>query len=76
MPVPKRGIDADPHRGIRSLNDNTGVAAMNSKLAKIIIPNIEFRSTTISDAIEFLRQEARAASIPIRTRRTAASTFS
>ena len=35
-----------------------GTAAMNRKLASIIIPNIEFRATTISDAIEFLRQEA------------------
>ena len=59
MPVPKRSLDADPRKGITRQHDETGVAAMNAKLAKIIIPNIEFRSTTISDAIEFLRQEAR-----------------
>ena len=59
MPVPKRGLENDPHKGYNKLHDETGVAAMNAKLAKIIIPNIEFRSTTISDAIEFLRQEAR-----------------
>ena len=29
------------------------------KLAAIIIPNIEFHSTTISDAVEYLRQESR-----------------
>ena len=36
-----------------------GTAAINRKLAAIIIPNIEFHSTTISDAIEYLRQESR-----------------
>ena len=29
------------------------------KLQNIIVPNIEFRSTTLTDAIEFLRQESR-----------------
>ena len=59
LPVPKRGLDANTQSHIGRTTENTGVAYMNAKLAKIIIPNIEFRSTTISDAIEFLRQEAR-----------------
>ena len=59
MPVPKRGLDADSKLHLGGTRGDNGVAAMNNKLAKIIIPNIEFRSTTISDAIEFLRQEAR-----------------
>ncbi len=59
MPVPKHGLNVDPRNGARVTRDDEGPAAMNRKLAKIIIPNIEFRSTTISDAVEFLRQEAR-----------------
>ena len=59
LPVPKRGIEVDPRRGGRITRDDQGSAAMNRKLSSIIIPNIEFHSTTISDAVEFLRQEAR-----------------
>ena len=58
MAVPRRGVEADTRKGA-SFQSGGDIAAMNAKLAKIIIPNIEFRSTTISDAIEFLRQEAR-----------------
>ena len=36
----------------------SGTVAMNRKLQRIIIPHIEFRSTTISDAVEYLRQES------------------
>ena len=56
--VHKYGLDVDPRRGVRTTRDDQGTAAINRKLQSIIIPNIEFRSTTISDAIEFLRQES------------------
>ena len=60
MPVRKQGLDVDPRRGGGRLHDNdVGTAAIQRKLAAIIIPNIEFHSTTISDAIEYLRQESR-----------------
>ncbi len=39
--------------------DDQASAAIRRKLASIIIPSIEFRSTTLDDAIEFLRQESR-----------------
>ena len=58
LPVHKYGLDVDPRRGVRTTRDDQGTAAINRKLQSIIIPNIEFRSTTISDAIEFLRQES------------------
>lgn len=58
MPVARRGLDAAGKNSGRVMKDEGGTAAMNRKLASIIIPNIEFRATTISDAIEFLRQEA------------------
>ncbi len=35
------------------------LAALNHKLTSIIVPNLEFRRTTLSDGIEFLRQESR-----------------
>ena len=59
MPVRKQGLDVDPRRGGTRQRDDVGTAAINRKLAAIIIPNIEFHSTTISDAIEYLRQESR-----------------
>ena len=34
------------------------LAAMNRKLARIIVPHVEFRSTTLADAVEYLRQES------------------
>lgn len=58
LPVHKYGLDVDPRRGGTTVRDDQGTANMNRKLQSIIIPNIEFRSTTISDAIEFLRQES------------------
>ena len=58
-PVRKFGIDADPHKGVKTLRDDSGTVAISRKLAAITIPNIEFRATTIRDAIEFLRQESR-----------------
>ena len=58
LPVHKYGLDVDPRKGVRTVRDDQGTAAINRKLQSIIIPNIEFRSTTISDAIEFLRQES------------------
>lgn len=33
-------------------------AAMSRKLSAIVIPQIEFRATTLGDAVEFLRQES------------------
>lgn len=32
---------------------------MSRKLSAIVIPQIEFRATTLGDAVEFLRQESR-----------------
>ncbi len=58
LPVRKYGVDIDPRRGLKTTRDDQGTVAINRKLQSIIIPNIEFRSTTISDAIEFLRQES------------------
>ena len=59
MPVHKQGLEVDPRRGGTRQRDDVGNAAITRKLASIIIPNIEFHSTTISDAIEYLRQESR-----------------
>ena len=39
-------------------SDESSQAVMNRKLQRIIIPHVEFRSTTLADAIEFLRQES------------------
>jgi general secretion pathway protein D len=58
LPVHKYGLNVDPRRGVITTRDDQGTAAINRKLQSIIIPNIEFRSTTISDAVEFLRQES------------------
>ncbi len=59
-PVRKFGLDADPKRGLsRVVHDDQGTVAITRKLNSIIIPNIEFRQTTISDAIEYLRQESK-----------------
>jgi general secretion pathway protein D len=44
--------------GIIETRDDRATAAINHKLASIVIPQIEFRSTTLADAIEFLRQES------------------
>ena len=59
MPVRKQGLEVDPRRGGTRQRDDVGTAAIQRKLAGIIIPNIEFHATTISDAIEYLRQESR-----------------
>jgi general secretion pathway protein D len=58
LPVHKYGLDIDPKKGYHTTRDDQGTAAITRKLQNIIIPNIEFRSTTISDAVEFLRQES------------------
>ena len=47
-----------PSEITKTADDQAG-AATRHKLASIIIPSIEFRSTTLEDAIEFLRQESR-----------------
>ena len=59
LPVRRNTADADPRRNLQRVNDNSGTVAINRKLQSIIIPNIEFRQTTLNDAVEFLRQEAR-----------------
>ena len=59
LPVRKQGLEVDPRRGGTRQRDDVGTAAIQRKLAGIIIPNIEFHATTISDAIEYLRQESR-----------------
>jgi len=59
---PTRRFDnlGDPHASGRVQRDEAGsTVATNNKLRAIIIPNIEFRQTTIRDAIEFLRQQAK-----------------
>lgn len=58
-PVRRFGLNADPGRGVKTMRDDSGTVAIARKLAAIIIPNIEFRATTIRDAVEFLRQESR-----------------
>ncbi len=66
------GLDADPKRGItRIVRDDQGTVAIKRKLNSIIIPNIEFRQTTISDAVEYLRQESRRLDVSEPRRRTA-----
>ena len=59
LPVRKQNLDVDPRKGGIRVRDDVGTAAIQRKLSSIIIPNIEFHSTTISDAIEYLRQESR-----------------
>ena len=58
LPVRHSGLEADSKRNFNQIADNVGTVAMNRKLQRIIIPHIEFRSTTISDAVEYLRQES------------------
>ncbi len=57
-PVRKYGVSRDPRRGITQSRSDVGTEGINRKLQSIVIPLIEFRSTTIRDAIEFLRQES------------------
>ncbi len=59
LPIRRGAADADPRRNFQRIADSSGTVAINRKLASIIIPNIEFRQTTLNDAVEFLRQEAR-----------------
>ena len=58
LPVRRSGLETDSKNRGSSLVDTTGTVAMNRKLQRIIIPHIEFRSTTVSDAVEYLRQES------------------
>ena len=58
LPVRRSGLEADAKTRVHQFEDNQGTVAMNRKLQRIIIPHIEFRSTTISDAVEYLRQES------------------
>lgn len=58
-PVRRFGLNADQSKGIIKMRDDSGTVAISRKLAAITIPNIEFRATTIRDAVEFLRQESR-----------------
>ena len=59
LPVRRRGADADARRNIGKVRDADNSGALTRKLQSILIPNIEFRSTTVADAVEFLRQESR-----------------
>lgn len=45
--------------GVNYTTDDQSSATIRHKLASLIIPNTEFHATTLSDAIEYLRQEAR-----------------
>ena len=58
LPVRHSGLETDSKNRSRPTDDSTGTVAMNRKLQRIMIPHIEFRSTTISDAVEYLRQES------------------
>ncbi len=58
LPIRRNALDADGKLNSHRQDDTEGTVAMNRKLQRIIIPHIEFRSTTISDAIEYLRQES------------------
>ena len=58
LPVRRSGLETDSKNRSSQLVDTTGTVAMNRKLQRIIIPHIEFRSTTVSDAVEYLRQES------------------
>lgn len=40
-------------------DDRTVVFSIKEKLANIVLPGIEFRQTTLNDAVEYLRQESR-----------------
>ena len=59
LPVRRSNLDADPRKNYQHVNDSSGTVAITRKLQSIVIPNIEFRQTTLNDAVEFLRQEAR-----------------
>ena len=59
LPVRRAGANADARKNIGRVHDGDGTAALTRKLQNIVIPNIEFRSTTVADAVEFLRQESR-----------------
>lgn len=58
-PVRRFGLNADQSNRVIKMRDDSGTVAISRKLAAITIPNIEFRATTIRDAVEFLRQESR-----------------
>ena len=45
--------------GVADSAEGQASVTIRHKLASIIIPNVEFHSTTLSDAIEYLRQESR-----------------
>ena len=59
LPIRRQGPDADAKRNLGKVRDDQGTAAITRKLQNILIPNIEFRSTTVADAVEFLRQESK-----------------
>ena len=59
LPIRRQGLDADAKRNLGKVRDDTGNGQLTRKLQAILIPNIEFRSTTVADAVEFLRQESR-----------------
>lgn len=60
-PVRRFGTDADSRaKFARIQRDDTGsTVAINAKLRRLVVPSIEFRQTTLRDAVEFLRQESR-----------------
>ncbi|MBS0659415.1 MAG: type II and III secretion system protein [Verrucomicrobia bacterium] len=57
-PVRKYGVSRDPRLGVTRQRSDVGTEAINRKLQTIVVPLIEFRNTTVRDAIEFLRQES------------------
>ena len=59
LPRSRLATDAAARRNIGKVRDEQVSATITRKLDSIIIPSIEFRSTTLGDAIEFLRQESR-----------------
>jgi general secretion pathway protein D len=57
QPVRKYGA-VGPVAGAQPRGELRGTAQMTNKLNSIIIPHIEFRDTTIREAIDFLREQA------------------
>ena len=58
LPTKRAAKQAEAGKDADRLLEADRLAAMNRKLARIIIPHVEFRSTTLNDAIEYLRQES------------------
>jgi hypothetical protein len=52
-------VEVISQAGMSGANNSQHSASIRQKLANTIIPALEFRATTLSDAVEYLRQESR-----------------